>query len=72
MTQNDINRAVATATGETVDEIQRRGFSVVDDVDVSFDPEPSDDSSPYLDWDALDLARNVAPIQDIMRAPVFA
>lgn len=29
MNQNDVNRAVARATGETVDRVRRMGFSLV-------------------------------------------
>jgi hypothetical protein len=29
MTQNDLNRAVARATGETIDRIQRMGFGLI-------------------------------------------
>ena len=53
MSQNQLNRQVAHATGETVCEIRRRGFSVADPLDVCFDPEPSDPLEKHLDWDEL-------------------
>ena len=50
MTQRDLNRAVASRTGESVGEISRRGFIPLTRVPVERDPEP-------LDWDALDQLR---------------
>jgi hypothetical protein len=50
MTQKDLNRAVASRTGESVAEISRRGFVPLTRVPVEHDPEP-------LDWDALDQLR---------------
>lgn len=37
MTDNDLNRAVARATGETVSEIRSRGFSLVTPDSETFD-----------------------------------
>jgi hypothetical protein len=53
MTQNQLNRAVACATGETVGEISSRGFSSLPDdpYDCGFEP---------IDWDSLDQSRSVA------------
>ena len=34
MTQNDLNRAVASAIGETVSTVARRGFSLVDPTEL--------------------------------------
>jgi len=53
MTQAELNREVANATGETVTEIRRRGFSIADPADVAFDPE----EGRYVDWDAVDEDR---------------
>ena len=62
MTQRELNRAVARATGESVDMIERMGFGPVEDSpgdfsgelsgDRSDDPEPS-----MIDWDAHDDSR---------------
>lgn len=54
MTQNDINRAVASVTGETVSEIARRGF-VLDR--ESFQDEPEEFT---IDWDAQEARRQSA------------
>ena len=58
MTQNELNRAVARATGEAISEISRRGFSLADPVQANFDPE-ADYSHRAIDWDDYDLQRNV-------------
>ncbi len=52
MTQNDFHRAVARATGETVSEISRRGFQPLD-------LEPSEPEDVIVDWDQVELERNV-------------
>ena len=55
MTQNDLNRAVARATGESVGEIARMGF-------VPLGPEPGehDIPEPRLDWDKVQALRACA------------
>jgi hypothetical protein len=53
MTQNEINTAVAEATGEDVGEIRHLGFSLADPEVVCFDPEPDDLPPQVVDWDAL-------------------
>ena len=57
MTQNDLNRAVAEATGETVTTIRDLGFSIADPVEVCHDPEPSALDVNVVDWDELDAQR---------------
>lgn len=52
MTQHELNLAVARATGESVDTIVDRGFSLVDPAAISFDPEPDDREPRVSDWDA--------------------
>ncbi|MGL4464931.1 MAG: hypothetical protein ACRC1K_22495 [Planctomycetia bacterium] len=64
MTQRQIDRAVARATGEDLHEIQRRGFGAVDDFD---DDEPFA-LGKLVDWDAVELARNVAVVEPRRRA----
>ena len=39
--QLEIDILVAAATGETVSEVQRLGFSLADPLFVEYDPEPS-------------------------------
>lgn len=51
MKQNDLNRAVAHTTGETVNEISRRGFVPLEDL--------GRDEEPPIDWDELEAQRNV-------------
>lgn len=55
MTQRELNRAVACATGESVSEIASRGF--VELTEVPFEREDQ-----YIDWDQIDLDRNTAVI----------
>jgi len=53
MTQNELNRAVASVTGETVSEISSRGFSPLP-------ADPYDSGLEPIDWDGLDQSRSVA------------
>ncbi len=50
MTQADLNRAVASATGESVCRISRQGF-------VLLTPQPIEREPLVVDWDELDAAR---------------
>ena len=59
MTQNDLNCAVARATGENLRVIRELGFSLADPVFVEHDPEPSDIEDMIVDWDLLDAERGV-------------
>ena len=52
MSQKDIDQAVATVTGENIGVIQSRGFTIADQLDVNFDPEPR--RPLVLDWDSMD------------------
>ena len=63
MTQRQINSAVARRTGEDIDEIRRRGFTIANPLDTDFDPEPNNMPPQMVDWDELDLNRNV-PVYD--------
>ncbi len=57
MKQNDLNRAVAAATGETVSTIKRLGF-LLSDPDDPRDPE-SEEFGPYvIDWDELEVQQH--------------
>jgi len=53
MTQNELNRAVASITGETVSEISSRGFSPLPD-------DPYESGLEPIDWDWLEQSRGVA------------
>ena len=57
MTQQQLDRLVAKATGEDVRAIRRRGFSIVDPKVICFDPEPDQRSPQWVDWDQLDRER---------------
>ena len=52
MKQSEINRLVAHCTGEAVAEIAARGFSLADVI-------APDSDYPGIDWDELQLERNV-------------
>ena len=69
MTQNDLNREVAAATGETVAEISRRGFQPLTPApyEIEADDEVLD---RYLDWDEIDLHRNVRVVEQPPRQVV--
>jgi hypothetical protein len=54
MTQLDLNRAVARATGESVAVVDRFGFQLADPFEVEFDPEPR--PPLMLDWDNMRAA----------------
>ena len=64
MTQAQINRAVANATGEDCEEIARRGFSLVGQDEEFF---PDEDDWQFLDWDQYDLDQRVALFRDRQR-----
>ncbi len=59
MTQPELNRAVARATGESWRKIAERGFNLVD---VSEPVTDADFESLTVDWDAVLAARQVSPL----------
>jgi len=52
MTQAELDRAVAAATGESRRTIHRLGFLLADPLEPNFDPEPTD-AARFLDWDRV-------------------
>lgn len=60
MTQTEIDRSVAAATGETVYTVSGLGFTIADPGIVDHDPEPCDVDveDMIVDWDALDAQRH--------------
>ena len=56
MTQAELNRAVATVTGESVREIARRGFSTLTQAPVTREPS-------MVDWDKVQAKRRVCVVQ---------
>jgi hypothetical protein len=55
MTQRQIDRAVASATGESLAVVRRMGFGLLQ--------EPEDDPPNTVDWEAVD-ARRIALFPD--------
>jgi hypothetical protein len=66
MTQNDLNRAVAKVTGETVTEISHRGFQPIQE------PVEDDSETDRVDWDRLEAQRNVPLTRRQFPAPQMA
>lgn len=62
MTQQQLDRLVAHATGEDLGEVRHRGFSIADPSCPLYDPEPDDVRPQQIDWDEADRRRNVAMI----------
>ncbi len=57
MTQAELNRAVARATGESIAEVKRIGFLLAEpDTDIP-DPDDEDLGPSVLDWDEFDEMR---------------
>ena len=52
MTQQDLDIAVASATGEDISAIRQFGFSFVDPFETDFDPEPNQLPPQMVDWDS--------------------
>jgi DNA-binding winged helix-turn-helix (wHTH) protein len=60
MSQEDLDRAVADRTGESIATIRRRGFSIVTPLSF-YDPDGDDLAQPNIvDWDQLDAQRSRA------------
>ncbi len=57
MTQTELNRAVARATGETVCTVAQMGFGIADPAIVCHDPEPPCRRPRIVNWDRLDAGR---------------
>jgi hypothetical protein len=60
MTHHELNLAVARATGESLQTIRRRGFSLADPDVADCDPEPCDIEEKVLDWDAVQSKRRIS------------
>jgi len=63
MTQNDLNRAVARATGETISTVAAMGFVPLTDVPIEREP-------LVVDWDELDQRRRFSLFQQPSLKPV--
>jgi hypothetical protein len=55
MSQKELDRAVADATGENIGFIRGVGFSIADPLEVCFDPEPR--CPLVFDWDSTSAAK---------------
>ena len=65
MTQAELNRAVARATGESVSTIRRLGFLLAE-TDMELADPDSEEHGPYvIDWDVLELSS-----QERCRGPI--
>ena len=60
MTQAEIDRAVSRSTGETMETIKRRGFSILPLPYDEGDDEPHVLAMRIVDWDAVDATRRRA------------
>ena len=60
MTQSELNRAVARATGEDVSEIAYRGFQPLE-------LEPTEPEDLIVDWDAVEQQWYVPPAEYLTR-----
>ncbi|TWU40051.1 hypothetical protein Q31b_33950 [Novipirellula aureliae] len=57
MNQNDLNRAVAAATGDTVTAVKRLGFMILDPSIPIEEPTDPVHGGRVIDWDDFDLFR---------------
>ncbi|MCA9016492.1 MAG: hypothetical protein KDA77_14260 [Planctomycetaceae bacterium] len=60
MNQQELDQAVAVATGEDLRAIRQRGFSLADPLEVNFDPEPDNRPPQIVDWEMRELENNVS------------
>lgn len=51
MSRTDFERALVSATGESLRTLRRRGFSMLNLQETDFDPEPNDLPAQIVDWD---------------------
>ncbi len=58
MTQSQLDRAVAQATGESRRTIAHRGFTIVGPGMADLDDDTADSPPSFIDWDELDADRH--------------
>lgn len=63
MKQNDLNRSLSRATGESVRTIRRLGFSLFDPAANEADVDSIDLPPQVIDWDQLEHERIALAIQ---------
>lgn len=69
MTQAELNRAVARATGESIAEVKRIGFLLAEPDREIPDPDDEDFGPSVFDWDEFDEMRMVASERHAVFAP---
>lgn len=57
MNPMNLDQALAQATGESLREIRRLGFNIVNPLDIHLDSEPVDRPPRILNWDRVDRQR---------------
>ena len=62
MTQKDLDRAIARATGESLDTIRRFGFSTLEPSLSVMDTDGSEHEPRVVDWDSLDRQRRALAV----------
>jgi hypothetical protein len=63
MTTQELNAAIAKATGEDISLINNLGFSVVDPFLIDFDFEPNDMPASMVDWDSPYVGDTICPYE---------
>ncbi|TWT56430.1 hypothetical protein [Allorhodopirellula solitaria] len=58
MNQNDLNRAVARATGETISAVKRLGFMIANPSDLIDDPTDPVHGGRVIDWDDFEFLQD--------------
>ncbi len=58
MNQNDLNRAVAAATGETISAVKRLGFMIANPSDPIDDPTDPVHGGRTIDWDDFEFLQD--------------
>lgn len=72
MTQNDLNRAVARATGESVSTVKRLGFLIDEGTADVENPGFAHTDPRVIDWDQLQAQRSSLPVWRPCRTPALA
>lgn len=58
MNQNDLNRAVARATGDTISAVKRLGFMIAHPSDLIDDPTDPVHGGRVIDWDDFEFLQD--------------
>jgi hypothetical protein len=63
MTTQELNAAIAKATGEDISLINNLGFNEVDPFLIDWDPEPNDMPASMVDWDSPYVGDTICPYE---------